>query len=163
MRIKLCRLCDEDWMYLFERFSMDKNIVLNEPIQFNSLRQFSDFFNDRLNRVYHDFFIVSDDKGKIGYVYSFDYRIYDMNCKLFISVDRYHTDVLNGVVGKLFDEYPLKKVYCWIRQDDIKMREAAEMIFHEPEAVLREYIFANGQFLNVFVYGISKEDITDER
>lgn len=162
MNFEFNKFNDEDRLFLFERFASDKNIILNEPVQFNSLGQFSDFFNDRLNRVYHDFFIVSNEKGKIGYVYSFDYRVYDLNCKLFLSADRCHKDIIKSVACKLFEEYPLEKIFLWIRQDDSKTREAAEMISTEPEAILCEYIYADGQFLNVFVYGISRKDVIDE-
>ena len=163
MKIKFSRFRDEDWSYLFERFAWDKSIMLNESIRLSSIRQFSGFFNDRLNRVYHDFFIVSDDENKIGYVYSFDYRIYDLNCRMFVSADRCHIDILRSAAHKLFEEYPLKKIFCWVRQDDTEMRKAAEMISAEPEAVLREYIYADGKYLDVFVYGISREDVIDEQ
>ncbi|MBQ9415091.1 MAG: GNAT family N-acetyltransferase [Clostridia bacterium] len=137
--------------------------MLNESVPLSSIRQFSAYFYDRLNRVYHDFFVVSDDESKLGYVYSFDYRIYDLNGRMFVSADRCHLDILISAAQKLFEEYPLKKIFCWVRQDDTEMRKAAERISAKLEAVLREYIYADGKYLDVFVYGISREDVVDER
>lgn len=160
--IKLQPFDPKDLSYLFDKTSEIKFVLLNEPVSFSDYAEFSEYFFHRLDRFFHDFYIVEDETGPFGFVFTYDYRVYDGNCRLFLYSEHHQSELLTKILNKLFDEYPLKKIFCWIRQDDIEMQKAIEMIASSPEAVLQEYYFADGKYLDVFVYGFSRGSIIHE-
>lgn len=158
MRIEFKCFTEKELPFVFEKTLEKKSPLLNEPVSFGGYRQFEDYFFNQLQRYYHDFYIVVGGTKPIGFVFTYDYRVYDGNCKLIVCVDSHHTETVQAITKVLFDDYPIRKIFCWVREDDFEMRKALDAFVGTPEAVLQEYIFSNGKYHDALVYGISRKE-----
>ena len=162
MEIELTPFEESDLGYLFANAGAYKSPFLREPASFAGAAEFEAYFLDRLERAFHVFYMARDGEGVFGFVYTRDYRIYDANCRMHLFAKRRHGELLRLFAARLYRSYPLHRIYCWARQDDGPLIAAARLLAPEPDAVLREYLYAGGSYLDVSVWGITREACRDE-
>lgn len=134
------------------------------PIEFSSSvsrHEFEVRFSESLKFDIHDFFVILDSDNNIaGCIYSYDYRVYDENCKvtLLYSEDKEASE-LDNIVKKfteyMFREYPLVKIFSEIYQE--KFMSFFMNNGYKVECVLRKYKNINGDYRDCYILGRERQ------
>lgn len=155
---KYCR--DKDALYLYHE--MDRyGLLTNKNIGTDS--EFVGYFEHQLRNYYSDFWIIEDSlkTHQEGFLYTWDYRVRDGHCHFdyYISSGNQNgiQDIIKNTLKMLFIEYPLNCIYIHITSDDSEKVMLCDSLNAEKEAVLKDYRYKNGRYIDVQVMSFARK------
>lgn len=157
---------NQDCSQLFELIidQYNTSVPLAHQHRFINVDDYQHWIAERLGGYFHDFYVVEEKNDmnieKIqGFIFSYDYRIYDNHCHIYGYL-RYGIDsiLLGKFVDILFKEYPLNKVFLETTENDDKLLKAAYDLGFTQEAMLLENFFINGQYHNLIILSLYPQD-----
>ena len=134
-------------------------------MQINSLPDFEKWMIGNMAHFYHDFYVITSDDNYtiVGYVYSYEYKIYDGHCKVCIFLNKEYRDVGVGALcgirflDELFSNYPLRKIYIDV-YDYNKQSLACNLgVGFVEEGCLKDYRYNNGEYHDLHLLSITRE------
>ncbi len=153
-----------DMDFLFTSFLADDQYLYSTKLGFHTKQGFEQWFRDRLNNDFHDFFIVKNDQLKpIGFVYNYDFTLIDGHCKLVVYInDEYRKTGIGGFVAikfmdYLFTQYPLRKVYSTIydyNQESLQSHIGAGFI---KEGTINDYRYYHGSYHPIHYFSMDRK------
>ncbi len=140
-------------------------ILSNQRIQINSIPNFEQWLMNNMSSFYHDFYLIKNvaDHSIIGYVYSYDYRIYDGHCKVCLVLSPNHRDSgIGAFVGikfldQIFTNYPLRKIYIDIYDYNQQSLNCNLGIGFIEEGCLKNYRYDKGTYFDLHLLSITRE------
>lgn len=134
-------------------------------VQINSLPDFEKWMIHNMSMYYHDFYVLQDTQTYkvVGYVYSYDYRLYDLHCKVSIFLKPEYRNVgigaLAGIrfLNELFTSFPLRKIYADVYDYNKQSLQSNLGAGFEEEGVLKEYRFNAGKYYDMHMLSITRE------
>lgn len=155
---KYCR--DKDALYLYHE--MDRHgLLTNRNIGTDS--EFVSYFEHQLRNYYSDFWIIEDSlrTHQEGFLYTWDYRVRDGHCHFdyYISSGNQNDiqEIIKNTLKMLFIEYPLNCIYIHITSDDSEKVMICDSLNAEKEAVLKDYRYKNGNYIDVQVMSFARK------
>ena len=152
--ISIRKIQEDDYPLTLELLKENENMP-----KYNYLEIMQDSLQHRLKNFFHDFFILTDEENNtIGVVYSYDFRVNDLNSRMNISFvcgvdDKIKTEAINCFVNYMFEEYPLKKIiFECIHQEDVLIFEKSGFYV---EVTLKDYVYYSGRYMTNYI--LSKE------
>lgn len=138
-----------------------KNIIsaFADDINCNSQEWTEELMRKKLDFFYHDFFSVEGKNGdKLGFAYSFDFRLQDSNCKIKVTLfDKSNAALVEETICKIkyyiFKEYPIKTIYYTCFPDEVENSILVRLGFTRV-ANLKEYIYRNGKYEDEIIYAV---------
>lgn len=129
----------------------------------NSLKECREYVNNCLRSSFHDFYMIinKDDDRSIGFAFSYEFRMYDSNCKIFVWCQDEITDeqlllIIDGFSKMLFTLYPIKKQYAEMLEECNTINLYKQSGF-TIECVLKEYVYSNGGYHSLSILGKERE------
>lgn len=134
-------------------------------VQINSLPDFEKWMIGNMSHFYHDFYVVTaeNDYKIVGYVYSYEYRVYDGHCKVCVFLNREYRGMGVGALcgirflDELFSAYPLRKVYAEIFDYNKQSLESNLGFGFVEEGCLKDYRYLNGSYHDMHLLAITRE------
>lgn len=158
--IRMRKYQPQDIYFLFENsnhFNLPQIVAINCDSDFRKELEYS------LRTYIHDFFIFeeSDKKNPIGFIYSYDFRLYDAHSRFnyYLQVKDSEDKLIEEFIEGMFCEYAVNKLFIYLSESQIKKQNAIKQLGFCREAILKEYKFESGKYVDVFVYGYEKKDI----
>lgn len=122
---------------------------------------FTEIFNSMMKIFIHDFFIFEnvDESTPIGFIYNYDFRLYDAHCcfDYYLQTEDSSGFYVKEFIDEMFHEYLLNKVFAHVSQLQEKKQYVLEKLGFHKEAILKEYKFESGKYLDVYVYGYERK------
>ena len=144
--MKLKKLTTDDYLSVVENYRMF-------DIKSNCVDFGIEEMRERIRRYYHDFFVISTEEDKVfGYAYTYDFRMFDSNCKLKIITTEAIVENENMmlayelIIKRLFEDYPLNYIYFNRLLDGNNLIEPSKIGFTRA-ALLQEYYYMMGNIL----------------
>lgn len=139
--------------------------LYSTKLSFSTQREFENWFLERLEHEFHDFYLVKSLKGKdvVGYVHNYDFSLQHQHCKLVVYiVSRYRASGIGGMaaclfIKNLFRDYPLVKVYSTIYDYNKESLSGNFAAGFEEEGVLADYRYYDGQYHSIHYLSMSRE------
>jgi RimJ/RimL family protein N-acetyltransferase len=114
--------------------------------------EFADRLICQLQGFYHDLYLICEANQIKGYLLSFDYRVYDGHCRIFGSWDiEVNCEPLTQFIDFLCSEYPLRKIFLQVTKKENALMQSALNVGFTEEACLKEYKYADGQYVDMYV------------
>ena len=151
---------ETDTLFLYseiERLGLFADHIIGSDIEFSS------FFERQLRYYYSDFWIIEDQQSKQqkGFVYIYDYRIKDGHCIFDFHINSSNREqkrqLIQQVINSLFREYPLNCIFIYVDTCDFDKAELCTGFGAKQEALLKEYHFKNGSYVDVKVMSLRRE------
>lgn len=122
-----------------------------QPI-LHSENEFSDWLTYQLHGFYHDLYLIYDENRINGYIMSFDYRIYDRHCQIYgFNKGGLDYELLERFINWLCSEYPLRKLFLQITENEPLLIQVAKKIGFLEEVKLTEYKYINGKYMDMYI------------
>lgn len=137
-----------------------------QRVPITSSDEFAEWFGANIHTSYHDFHVVEDpsaDYRMAGFVFSYDYRPFDLHCKVCLyAVPEYRGTGLAGVMGasfidELFTIYPLRKVYALVYDYNGASLQSNLQAGFAEEGVMRDYRYLAGSYYDCHVLALTRE------
>ena len=81
-------------------------------------------------------------------------------CKnYYLQVKDSEDKLIEEFIEGMFCEYAVNKLFIYLSESQIKKQNAIKQLGFCREAILKEYKFESGKYVDVFVYGYEKKDI----
>ena len=157
---------DRDLNSLYQMMNDDDQFLFSTRIRCNTERAFFSWIVDRLQKDFHDFYVVTvSEKADdiIGFAYDYDFSLEDGHCKICVYVKKEYRNIgIGGVaavsfIEKLFKKYPLRKIYSTVYSYNTQSLQSNLKYGFEEEGVLKKYKYYNGKFHNIHILSITKE------
>ncbi len=131
----------------------------------NSLRDFENWFQDRLKYFFNDFFVIESDDGQefIGMVFSYDQQMADGHGKVSAYIaPNFRKNGLGAIAAiqfmdYLFSAYPLRRIYCDVYAYNKDSFESLMGFGFEKMGRLYEYRYCEGAFHDLILLTITRE------
>lgn len=150
----LKRFVPEDDILNLYSFIFDKNMLIKMPRQpiVHSKNEFADWLVRQLQGFYHDLYLVYNEQQVIGYMLSFDYRVYDGHCQIYGVCDRsISCELLRQFIDWLCSEYPLRKIFLSVTKKEDELMKVAKKVGFLEETCLNEYKYIDGQYMDMYI------------
>ncbi len=151
---------------LFNLMTDSKDQMLfHGRMQINSLPDFERWMINNMTHVYHDFYVIADKSSYniVGYVYSYEYRVYDGHCKVCIFIKSKYRDIGVGALcgirflNEIFSSYPIRKIFIDV-YDYNKQSLASNLdAGFQEEGCLKEFRYENGRYYDLHLLGLTRE------
>ena len=159
----------EDFDTLYREFGQFENSdLLYSQLSLGNEEAFSSWLEKNTSTVWHDFFIAETNGGlPIGFVYSYEFRRLGGVCKVCCyTYERYRGIGLGPLAGvvfldRLFQRYPLRKVYAEIFGHNGSSLEIARSVGMEQEACFKEAYWQRGRYVDQYVFSLSRDGFYD--
>ena len=134
-------------------------------MQINSLPEFERWMVANMAQFYHDFYVIFDESSYniVGYVYSYEYRVYDGHCKVCIVLNKQYRDVGVGAIcalrflNELFTSYPLRKIFIDVYDYNKQSLQSNIDAGFVEEGCLKECRYYNGKYYDTHILGLTRE------
>lgn len=145
-------------------------MLFSNKVVINTLPDFDSWMQANFKGYYHEFYVVTgkEEWDIIGIVYSYDYRPFDLNCKLCTIVRK---DLRNTGIGaaisiqflnELFTTYPMHKVFLTIYDyNDQSLQSNIQAGFVE-EGCFKEYRYYDGRFYDMHILGLTRDEFYEK-
>lgn len=160
-----------DYGEVYRLFTADttNEMIISKP-DHNSMNIFQKWLDKKLEDEFNDFMIFrSEDNDFVGFAYSYDFQPLNGHCVFTLAVkDKYQKLGMGGVVSieflkYLFSHYNLRKVYIHIYGNNDMSIRCAEGFGFELEGVMKEYKYSNGEYVDLKIYAITRDDFLNSR
>lgn len=74
----------------------------------------------------------------------------------------YAKEAVRLLVNYLFAGYPVERIIAFTEQENVPAQRVMESVGFHQEGVLRHSIFRDGQWRNIVIYGILRDDVNAE-
>lgn len=123
--------------------------------------QFHNRIVSMLHGFYHDCYVAVDEKDSVcGFFVSYDFRIVDSHCKIYavmpLSFDK---EMFGEFIHRLFVEYPLRKIFVEVGENEKELLQTADYFGFKREAVLIKSRFIDGIFYDTVISSIYAKDV----
>ncbi len=145
----------------------------NDPVfrkapPINSYPDFENFLAFNFTTVFHDFYVILDKRIRniVGYAYSYEFRLNDSNCKIFIWLKEdyrkeYLLPLLMRFSRELLFSYSFRKLYIdRVIDDDSELKEYTSLGFC-CEGILRENFYKDKEFRDLAILSICREKVDE--
>ena len=155
---------DKDVDFLYEIYSCDRDIEeFSRDIKFSTRDEFTEILMKNLKFYYYEFFIIEYYSVPVGFVYGHNHSPRDLTIRFSLYVlNEYRSCGIGAVaafkyVKFLFKTLPVRKVYITVFGcNKVSLENNLQAGFVE-EAVLKDYIFVNGEFCDLHYLSVSRE------
>ena len=155
---KYCAHTDAEFLY-----QLMNELEMFDDHMIGSDEDFADFFEHRLRGYYSDFYIAEDPQSKQqkGFLCAYDHRANDGHCHFdfhfLVSDIQQQLSIVKQVLGKLFREYPLNRVFIEAGSDEPEKIAVCDELGACEQAVLKEYRYRNGHYADVRVMSLTRK------
>ncbi len=141
---------------------MDKISEWDKPLNSLKFNNYLKFENSLINLSMvgvHDLFLIVDNGNNIiGFIYAYEFRNSDLNCKMhFFYKDHINTkalnDVLNSFCEYMFREYPLIKIFAYCSNLNSEFVTCFEECKFSKECILQDYYFIDSKHYDCVIWG----------
>lgn len=162
----LKKFVPEDDISELYSFVFDVHLLVKMPGQpmIRSKNEFTDWLVRQLHGYYHDLYLIYDENEISGYIMSFDYRIYDGHCQVYgFNKGGLNCDLLERFINWLCSEYPLRKLFLQVTENELTLIQVAKKIGFLEEARLVEYKYIDGKYMDMYILSYLTRSSTDEK
>ena len=137
--------------------SREEDLLPNQMKCFN-VNEFYHWLLQQFSGLYHEMYVFAKKdamKEIVGFVLTYDYRVYDGHCFLCtcFSEDIVQSG-LENFIDLMFREYPLKKIFWELTvTSEHELSMASELGFTK-ELLLKEYKYQKGKYVDVCVLSV---------
>lgn len=156
---------ESDTAFLYDIFSHAKDPEqLGIPFPINSDEMFVQWLIPRLKNFYHIFYVVVDaHDSAVGVLYSYNYRQADASCwvRLYLPHKSYAPEeiiILDDFTKDLFRQYPLHKIFFEMLASEDLAKQLIS-VGRPPECVLKEHSFSEGNYQDLMIWGVKRNDM----
>lgn len=144
---------EDDILELYGLFvAVHLNVKMPGQPVIRSKNEFTDWLVHQLYGYYHDLYLIYDENEISGYIMSFDYRIYDGHCRVYgFNKGGLNCDLLEQFTNRLCSEYPLRKLFLQVTENESILIQSAKKIGFHEEARLAEYKYIDGKYIDVYI------------
>lgn len=142
-------------------------LIINKP-DHNSMNAFAKWLDRKLDNDINDFMVFRErDNNFVGFAYSYDFQALDGHCLFTVAVKAEWQNLgVGGLISiqflkYLFLHYNLRKVYIHIYSSNKMSLICAEKFGFTLEGVLKDYRYAEGKFVDLKIYSITKKEFLE--
>ena len=156
---------EKDLLSLYSYMSDPRRQPLfSHKFRCNSLHIFERWLSEKLNTVYHDFFVIEKNDGTlIGFTFSYDFFENDNHCKFTLCLLDEYTQIGYGALASiqmldyLFSNYPLQQVFTTVFDYN-----KASLAIHRHKGIKKvgempNYRYYNGSYHALHIFSIERE------
>lgn len=156
---------EDDILELYS-FVFDAHLHVKMPGQpmIRSKNEFMDWLIHQLRGYYHDLYLIYDENKISGYIMSFDYRMYDGHCQVYgFNKGGLNCGLLEQFINRLCSEYPLRKLFLQVTENESFLIQAAKKNGFHEEARLVEYKYVDGKYIDMYILSYLTGSRADEK
>lgn len=156
---------DRDFGNIYRIFTNDEvgaNIITRPDRR--DEKSFKHWFDEMLDRSFHDFLVYYEGNTFVGIAYSYNYRHIDGHCHVSVAVTPEMkmtgagSEVARQILDRMFNSYPLRKVFMEIYAHNRESIKAAKEAGLRHEATLGDYHFCKGAYEDMEIYSLTRSD-----
>lgn len=162
-----CGVNLEDAKFIYECFQ-DYNArkYFSNSMKTESFESFVKNMKSKLLYKYNNFAIIKSvaSDNNIGFIYSYEYNANDGKMHVTVYIRQGKRNNIYGVEGclafydYLFNRYSIRKIYCSVMEFNKTSIDILEALEFKLEGVLRKHKYLNGEYYDVNIYALYKED-----
>ena len=165
-QISLRKITQDSEIYsLYTMMSDEDQYLYSVRMQHKNETTFSLWLHDRLNTDFHDFNLVCLEsvESPIGFVHNYDFDLKNGHCKTVVYIKKEYRDMGIGAfsalafVGKLFRDYPLRKIYSTVYSYNLQSIENHKRVGFDVEGIFKDYRYFKGKFYDMMYLSIKRE------
>lgn len=156
--IRMRKYRPQDIYFLFENsnyFNLPHMDSINCDLTFIKRFEYS------LRTCIHDFFIFEniDELKPIGFIYSYDFRLYDVHCYFdyYLQMEGGNDTLVKKFIDEMFCEYALNKLFTYVSEFQVKKQNMLKKLGFYKEAILKEYKFESGKYVDMYIYSYERK------
>ena len=140
-------------------------MLFHGRMQINSLPDFEKWMINNMTYTYHDFYVVVDEGSYniVGYIYSYEYRMYDGHCKVCAFFKKKYRDIGIGAIcgmrffDEMFTNYPLRKIYIDVYEYNKQSLASNLDAGFVEEGCLKNFRYHNGEYHDMHLLALTRE------
>ena len=154
---------EQDYHYIYQKMMSEDQSLFSIRLVFNTESVFKDWFIDRLNNDFHDFYIIKLDDNPIGFVYDYDFFLKDGHCKIVAYIEKkyqvtgYGCSAVITFIDLLFRLYPLRKIYTTVYDYNIQSLNSNLRAGFVEEGYISQYIFYNRKYFGLHILSMNRD------